>query len=49
MLQIPCTLHTCDSSVHFVYDLIMNLVPHFPSNHVLPKLKMGNVHQFVYF
>ena len=48
MLHIPCTLHTCVSSVHFVYDLIMNFVPYFPSNHVLPKLIMDNVHEFVY-
>jgi hypothetical protein len=48
MSQIPCTLRTCVSGFHSVYDLIVNLVPHFPSNHVLPKLKMNNVREFVY-
>jgi hypothetical protein len=47
ILWILCTLHMCVSSLHSVYVLIVNLVPYFPSNDVLPKLKMGNVHEFI--
>jgi hypothetical protein len=43
MLQIPCTLHTCVTRGHSIDDIIVNLVPYFPSNHILPndKIKSG--------